>query len=172
MTLDPWRPTRRRLADTLLAAAAPLSAVVFALGGLSVWTATGNAGSPPRIGVTHARLYLPVGGAPQTAAFFRIDNSGDADDELVGVTSPQVPTGTVLSRHRMDPGRTACREAAPRLAVPAGGRLDMSPLTSDVTVPVTRQWRDGDLVPFTLHFEHSGAIPALAVVVRPGAAGN
>ncbi|MFD7881235.1 copper chaperone PCu(A)C [Streptomyces bauhiniae] len=95
-----------------------------------------------------------------------------SDADARGVTSPQVPTGTVLSRHRMDPGRTACREAAPRLAVPAGGRLDMSPLTSDVTVPVTRQWGDGDLVPFTLHFEHSGAIPALAVVVRPGAAGN
>ncbi|MER8029979.1 copper chaperone PCu(A)C [Streptomyces bauhiniae] len=172
MTPDPWLPTRQRLADTLLAAVAPVSACVLALGGLSAWTAAGNAGSPPRIGVTHARLYLPTGGTPQTAAFFRIDNTGDADDELVKVTSPAVPAGIALSRHHMVSGRAAYRETVPRLPVPAGGRLDMSPLTADVTVPVTGQWRDGDLVPFTLHFEHSAAVPALAVVVRSGAAGK
>ncbi|BDD75917.1 hypothetical protein GCM10023177_09980 [Streptomyces violaceoruber] len=38
--------------------------------------------------------------------------------------------------------------------------IDMSPLTSDVTVPATTRWEAGDLVPFTLHFEHSGRAEA------------
>ncbi|MFJ2304633.1 hypothetical protein [Streptomyces sp. NPDC087787] len=37
-----------------------------------------------------------------------------------------------------------------------------------MTVPVTRRWKAGDLVPFTLHFQHAGRVEALAVVVRPG----
>lgn len=46
--------------------------------------------------------------------------------------------------------------------------IDMSPLTSDVTVPATTRWEAGDLVPFTLHFEHSGRAEAPAVVVQRG----
>ncbi|MGQ4428402.1 copper chaperone PCu(A)C, partial [Streptomyces violaceoruber] len=42
------------------------------------------------------------------------------------------------------------------------------PLSSDVTVPAAARWQAGDLVPFTLHFEHSGRMEVLAVVVRPG----
>ncbi|MFB7459431.1 copper chaperone PCu(A)C [Streptomyces sp. NPDC056188] len=168
MTAHPWIPTRRRLTDTLLAAMAPVCACVLALGGLSVWAAFGNAGSPPRIGVTHARLYLPFGDVPETAAFFRVTNTGDAPDRLVQVTSPAVAGEISLSRHRMSKGASGYREATDSLPVPAGGTLDMSPRTGDVTVPAARRWQAGDLVPFTLHFEHAGRVEALAVVVRPG----
>ncbi|KOV60463.1 copper chaperone PCu(A)C [Streptomyces sp. MMG1121] len=167
MTVHPWIPTRRRLADALIAAIAPVSACVLALGGLSGWAASGNAGSPPRIGVTHARLYLPYAGVPETAAFFGITNTGGAPDRLEKVTSPDIEDGISLSRHRMNQGASAYREVADTLPVPAGATLDMSPLTTDVTVPVTRRWKPGDLVPFTLHFEHAGRVQALAVVVRP-----
>lgn len=85
-----WRPTRRRLTDTLLAALAPVAVCGLALGGLSTWTAYGNAGSPARITVTGGRVYLPYGDAPDTAAFFRITNNGGSADRLLKVTSRAV----------------------------------------------------------------------------------
>ncbi|WP_329618660.1 copper chaperone PCu(A)C [Streptomyces sp. S465] len=74
---------------------------------------------------------------------------------------------TSWSRHAAARG-AASGQIADSLPVPAGGTLDMSPFTSDVTVPATARWRAGDRVPFTLRFEHSGRVEASAVVVRPG----
>lgn len=168
MTPHPWTPTRRRVTDSLRAAVAPLGAAALALGCLAVWAASGHAGSPPRIDVTDARLYLPSRGVPQTAAFFRITNTGGAGDRLVEVTSSEVTGDMSFSRHRMTEGAAAYRRAADSLPVPADGTLDMSPFTSGVTVPAAAHWRTGDLVPFTLRFVHGGRVEALAVVVRPG----
>ncbi|MEV7796253.1 copper chaperone PCu(A)C [Streptomyces sp. NPDC087512] len=168
MTTTAWVLTRRRFADTALAALAPVCACALALGGLAVWTVTGNAGTPARIGVTDARLFLPSQGAPETAAFFTITNTGGARDRLVGVTSSEVAKGIALSSHRMTTAGAAYRWPTHSLPIPADGTLDMSPFTSDVTVPATARWKGGDLVPFTLHFERSGRVEALAVVVRPG----
>ncbi|MET9278702.1 copper chaperone PCu(A)C [Streptomyces violaceoruber] len=168
MTTSAWTPTPRRFADTALAALAPICACVLALGALAVWTATGNAGTPARVGVTDARLFLPSRGVPETAAFFKITNTGGDQDRLVGVTSSEVPEGISLSSHRMTAGGAAYRRPTESLPVPAEGTLDMSPLSSDVTVPAAARWQAGDLVPFTLHFEHSGRMEVLAVVVRPG----
>ncbi|WP_405463338.1 copper chaperone PCu(A)C [Streptomyces jietaisiensis] len=167
----PWRPTRRGLEDAALAALAPVCAAVLALGGLAVWTASGGAGSPARVAVADARLYLPAPGAAETAAFFRVTNTGGAPDTLVEVTSSAVGPGIALSRHRMTEGNAAYREPAESLPVPAGGTLDMSPLSSDVTVPVpdAARWRTGDLVPFVLRFADGEPVGTLAVVVRPGA---
>ncbi|BBJ45766.1 membrane protein [Streptomyces antimycoticus] len=168
MTTPSWTPTRRRLTDSLRAAAAPFCACVLALGGLATWTASGNAGRPPRIGVTDAQLFLPAPGVPRTAVFFRVTNTGGMQDRLVEVTSSAVAEGISLSRHRMTGRGAASRQLADSLPVPAGGTLDMSPFTSDVTVPAAARWRAGDLVPFTLRFEHGGRVETNAVVVRPG----
>ncbi len=62
----PWRPTRRRLTDTLLAALAPVAVCGLALGGLSTWTAYGNAGSPARIKVTDGRVFVPYRRPPRS----------------------------------------------------------------------------------------------------------
>ncbi|MEU3957934.1 copper chaperone PCu(A)C [Streptomyces achromogenes] len=168
MTHHAWTPTRRRLADTALAALAPVCACALALGGLAVWTTTGNAGTPARIGVSDARLFLPSEGVPETAAFFTLTNSGGAQDRLVEVTSPAVTGDISLSSHRMTAGGAAYRRPTDSLTVPASATLTMSPLTSDVTVPAATRWQIGDRIPFTLRFEHSGRVKALAQVVRPG----
>ncbi|MBZ3905525.1 MULTISPECIES: copper chaperone PCu(A)C [Streptomyces] len=165
---DPWRPTRRRLTDTLLAAVAPVVVCALALSGLTLWTVYGNAGTPPRIAVTEGRVFLPTGDTPQTAAFFRVTNSGGSADRLVKVTSADVDGPGSLSRHRMTGTASAVAETVASVAVPAGGTLAMTPTGLDVIVPVNTDWRFGDLVDFTLHFEHSGAVRALAVVDRPG----
>ncbi|MET7908353.1 copper chaperone PCu(A)C [Streptomyces avermitilis] len=164
-----WRPTRRRLTDTLLAALAPVAVCGLALGGLSTWTAYGNAGSPARIKVTDGKVLLPFGDTPDTAAFFRITNCGGAADRLLKVTSAEAGAGTpTLSRHVMTSGNSASDRTVASVAVPAGDSLAMSPDAVDVIVPAKKDWQSGDLVSFTLHFEHSGAVKTLAVVVRPG----
>ncbi len=164
-----WRPSGRRLTDTLLAALAPVAACGLALGGLSTWTAYGNAGSPPRIEVTAGKVFLPSGDTPDTAAFFRITNSGGSADRLLKVTSAEAGEGTpTLSRHVMTSSNAASDQTVASVAVPAGDSLAMAPDGLDVIVPAKAGRRSGDLVSFTLYFEHSGAVKTLAVVVRPG----
>ncbi|WP_161239049.1 copper chaperone PCu(A)C [Streptomyces sp. SID2888] len=156
-----------RLRRSLLPAAAPGLACVVALGGLTAWTSLGNAGTPPDLAVTRARVFLPTGGTPDTAAFFRVINQGDSADELTEVTSPSIGDGIALSRHRMTPDGAAYRDAADRLQVPARGTLDMSPMSSDGTVPAGPAWSLGDRISFDLHFTHSGTVRVRAEVVRP-----
>jgi copper(I)-binding protein len=164
-----WRPSRGRLTDTLLAALAPVAACGLALGGLSTWTAYGNAGSPARLTVTDGKVFLPSGDTSATAAFFRITNSGGAADRLLKVTTAEAGDGTpTLSRHVMTSCNTASDQTVASVAVPAGDTVAMSPNSVDVIVPAKKGWQPGDLVAFTLHFEHSGAVQTLAVMVRPG----
>lgn len=166
-----WRPTRRRVTDSLVAALAPVAACGVALGGLTTWVAQGNAGSPARIAVTGGRVFLPFGGPRDTAAFFRITNSGGADDRLLRVTSSATGGDATFSPHRMAGARAAYDQTVDSAAVPAGDSLDMSPFGTAVVVRPKETWREGDLVPFTLHFARSGRISTLAVVVRPGMGG-
>lgn len=165
---NPWRPTRRRLADTLNAALVPVAACGLALGGLTTWVTAGQAGSPPRITVSPGRVLLPYGDTTQTAAFFDIANTGDADDRLLRVTSAETGGDIELSRHLMTGEAAASRETVTTVSVPARGELSMSPQDVDVVLRSRSGWRAGDLVAFTLHFEHSGAVETLALVVRPG----
>ncbi|WP_432187304.1 copper chaperone PCu(A)C [Streptomyces sp. Tue6028] len=162
-----WRPTRRRLTDTLLAALAPVVVCGLALAGLTSWVGTGNAGSPARIAVPKGRVYLPYGDSTETAAFFDVANTGGAEDRLVEVTSSAAGGQITLSRHRMTGGGAATRAGVASAAVPAGRGLSMSPGGLAVTFGAEGDWREGDLVPFTLYFERAGAVRTSAVVVRP-----
>ncbi|QOV41178.1 copper chaperone PCu(A)C [Streptomyces ferrugineus] len=163
-----WRPTRRRITDGLLAALAPIAACAVALGGLTTWVGSGNAGSPARVAVTDGQVFLPYGDVRDTAAFFRITNTGGADDRLLKVTSSAVGGDMTLSRHRMTNGRAAYAQTVDSARVPAGGGLEMSPFGLDVTLRAEPEWRTGTYVPFTLHFERGGRIEVRAKVVRPG----
>lgn len=167
-----WRPTRRRLTDTLLVALAPVTVCGLALGGLTTWVGAGKAGGPARIAVTNGRVLLPYGETTETAAFFDIANTGDVDDRLVEVTSSGAGGDIALSRHRMIGSGAASREEVASAAVRAGGELSMSPKDLDVTLRAGADWQEGDLVPFTLRFEDSEPVKVLAVVVRPGDLGD
>nr|WP_319023134.1 copper chaperone PCu(A)C [Streptomyces phaeolivaceus] len=115
-------------------------------------------------------MFLPTGDTPETAAFFRITNSGGSADRLLKVTSADIDGAGGLSRHRMTGTASAVSETVASVGVPAGGTVAMTPTGLDVIVPANTDWRFGDLVDFTLHFEHSGTVRALAVVDRPGGA--
>ncbi|MFF9405042.1 copper chaperone PCu(A)C [Streptomyces anandii] len=166
-----WRPSRRRLTDTLLAALAPVAACSLGLGGLTTWAGAGKAGSPPRITVSNGRVLLSYAKGTDTAAFFDIANVGGADDRLVNVTSTATNGRITLSGHRMLGGGAAYKADVPSAGVPAGDVLSMSPHGVDVTLRAGAGWRAGDLVPFTLHFERSTPVETIAVVVRPSDSG-
>ncbi|KAA0921550.1 copper chaperone PCu(A)C [Streptomyces apricus] len=171
---------RERWRDTALAALVPLAACSVALAGLTTWTGAGKAGTPARVRVTDGRVLLPSAGVPETAAFFRLVNEGGSTDRLTGVTSPRAPGGITLTRHRMNENNGASRSTTDSVAVPAGGTLAMTPSGVDLTVPTSpgssgsgspgssERWREGDLVPFTFEFRHTGPVEVLAVVQRPG----
>ncbi|MEV7977595.1 copper chaperone PCu(A)C [Streptomyces sp. NPDC086519] len=162
---------RRRLRDGVLAALVPVAACTVALAGLTVWTGTGRAGSPPRMSVTEGRVLLPSAGGGETAAFFRIENTGGSADRLTRVTSRDVTGAVTLGRHRMNDGNAAYRATVDSVGIPAGGSVTMSPQGVDLAVPAPAgKWNSGDLVPFVLEFRHSGRVKVLAVAVRPGSA--
>ncbi|MET9569380.1 copper chaperone PCu(A)C [Streptomyces virginiae] len=166
------RPSRRSLREGLLATLVPVIACLTMLVGLTAWTKAGAAGSPARIDVGVGRVLLPAAGKERTTAFFRIANTGDSDDQLVGVTSP-VAGEITLNRHERvgeggegGEGGEATRTVS-SANIPAGDFLVMTPTTLDLTIKVKTRRQVGDALPFVLHFRRSGPVEAVAFVVRP-----
>ncbi|MFI0715921.1 copper chaperone PCu(A)C [Streptomyces inhibens] len=148
------------------AVAVPLLTCLATLGTLTVWTATGNAGTPARLSVAEGRVLVPSG-PEATAAWFTIRNTGGADDVLTGVTGP-AGHRAMLSR-TVDIGRNARSMAMVRAAtVPAGGALRMTPTTLDVMISPPPRLAPGDRLTFTLYFRHSPPQTVRARAVRPG----
>lgn len=161
------RPARRRLVDALRACLAPVTACAVALGGLTAWAGSGQAGSPARIEVRAGRVLLPYNAGGETAVFFRIANSGGAEDQLMAVALTGTGEKAALTRHRATERNAAYRYGADSVTVPAGDGLTMSPHGVAVTLRAEPGWRAGDTLPFTLHFRHGGRVETTAVVVRP-----
>ncbi|MFF8261566.1 copper chaperone PCu(A)C [Streptomyces virginiae] len=163
------RPSRRSLREGLLATLVPVMACLTMLVGLTAWTKAGAAGSPARIDVGVGRVLLPAAGKERTTAFFRIANTGDSDDQLVGVTSP-VADEITLNRHERvgegGEGGEATRTVS-SANIPAGDFLVMTPTTLDLTIKVKTRRQVGDALPFVLHFRRGGPVDAVAFVVRP-----
>jgi hypothetical protein len=67
-----------------------------------------------------------------------------------------IPLGGIWSRGKRSPCPVRCRAPLDgQDGDDGGGRVEV-------------RWEAGDLVLFTLRFEHSGRVKVLAVVVRPG----
>ncbi|MFJ6483612.1 MULTISPECIES: copper chaperone PCu(A)C [unclassified Streptomyces] len=161
-------PIDRRVREGLRAAIVPVVACALALAGLTAWTSTGAAGSPPQIAAGNGRVLLPDGSGRDTAAFFDITNIGGADDQLIEVTSSGVEKTLLSRRESSGLGPDLVRTAAP-VRVPAGGTVTMSPLDLSITTRAKEtRWEAGDMVPFVLHFRYSAPVEVVAVVVRPG----
>ncbi|WP_079145748.1 copper chaperone PCu(A)C [Streptomyces lydicus] len=167
-------PTQRDGGSRLpvAALAVPVVTCLATLGTLTLWTATGNAGTPARLSVSEGRALLlpsPDGRTEATAAFFTVRNSGGADDVLTGVSGP-AGHRVMLSR-TVDIGRNARRMEMVRSAtVPAGGALRMTPTTLDLMLSPAPARAPGDRLTFTLHFRNSPPLTAHAVASRPGPA--
>ncbi|MER7824873.1 copper chaperone PCu(A)C [Streptomyces sp. NPDC096097] len=162
-------PTRLRAREGLRAALVPVVACSLALAGLTAWTSSGAAGSPPRIAAGNGRVLLPQGSSRDTAAFFDITNIGGSEDQLTEVTSPGAEETLLSRRERAGLGAADLVRTTGSVRVPAGGTVTMSPFDLSVTTRAKELgWQAGDLVPFVLHFRYSAPIEVVAVVVRPG----
>lgn len=142
-----------------------IAACAITLGGLSAWTASGAAGSPADVGVTDASVILPTDDGEQTAAVFQLRNTGGADDDLIGVSSPEI--GAVRLTHTVDHAGAGSMSMTASATVPAHGTLTMTPFGLDVMVDRPPRLRVGQLVPFVLRFRGSPPLRIAAVVVRP-----
>ncbi|MFF7730065.1 copper chaperone PCu(A)C [Streptomyces sp. NPDC008001] len=151
------------------AALVPVLAGAVALGGLCAWTASGAAGRPPAVTVEDARVLLPLG-RDDTAAFLRVRNAGDVDDELIGVDAPTA-AGAMLSRTVVRKG-AGHMEMVRSATVPAGGTLEMSPHGLDVMVWAPPRMKPGDRLPVVLQFRRAGTVRTEAEVVRAGSGGG
>ncbi|MET8689946.1 copper chaperone PCu(A)C [Streptomyces sp. NPDC004732] len=161
-----WRPSRRRIREGLGGALEPVAACAVALGLLTVWTGSGAAGSPAHVEVAAGTVFLPFGSTQESAAFFRISNSGGSDDRLTSVASP-VLDDVMLGRYAPTGRGAAGMRMVDSAAVPAGEGLTMSPYGVDVMVRIREPLHLGDRIPFVLKFREGGTIKAEAVVIRP-----
>jgi copper(I)-binding protein len=157
---------RGRLAAGARAALVPVAASALALGGLTAWTAAGAAGQPSRVEITDARVVMSDGDSFTTAAF-RIRNNGDADDELLSVSSPDVD-GARLVRVRAGDGGSSTMTNLATAVVPARTTLAMSPYGVDVLIDPRAALSAGQKMRFVLRFREQGPVEATAVVARPG----
>ncbi|MFC8125912.1 copper chaperone PCu(A)C [Streptomyces sp. NPDC057302] len=155
----------RQRASAALPALAAAVAAALALGGLSIWTAAGAAGSAPELRITAARVLLPSEGNDSTAAVFRIRNSGGAAARLVSVSSPA--TGDAMLSYGAPVGDRAARMSmVGGVMVPAHRTLTMTPYGLDVMVELREPLRLGQRIPFTLRFGDGGSLKTEAEVVR------
>ncbi|KNB49947.1 copper chaperone PCu(A)C [Streptomyces caatingaensis] len=159
--------------DTLLrtakAALVPVAACAVTLGGLGAWTASGAAGRPAEVSVEDARVLVPFG-TDDTAAFVRIRNDGDGDDELLSVEAPSAGRA-MLSRTVVRAGAGTMR-MLPSVPVPAHGTVEMSPHGTDIMISAPPRLRAGERLPLVLRFRESGTVRTEAVAVPAGSAAS
>ncbi|MEU6346809.1 copper chaperone PCu(A)C [Streptomyces sp. NPDC046977] len=157
----------RRLLAAARGALAPVAAGLVALFALMAWAGSGAAGTPPRLQVTDARMLLPFSEDGVTVAVFTVRNSGNSDDQLISVSSPDAVRTAVTATAPRGQGAAAMAPAGVQ-TVPARGTLTMSPYGTDVMVQLRTAVRLGDRIRFELRFRHSDPVETYAVVVRPG----
>ena len=115
------------------------------------------AAAPDPIRVRDAGVRPTPPGASTASAHLVVEDLGRADDQLVGVTSPEAARVEV---HGMDMsgGVMRMRPVPGPLRVPAGGRLDLSPASGRhlMLIAPKRRLKAGDTVRLVLQFAHAG----------------
>jgi copper(I)-binding protein len=105
---------------------------------------------------TYARAASPM--AKTGAAFMMIENIGDADDRLIGATSPAAQM-VQLHTHREEGGVMKMVHVEDGFEVPAGETLMLQRGGTHVMfMGLTESFEQGKVIPLTLIFEKSGEI--------------
>ncbi|MGI5336734.1 copper chaperone PCu(A)C [Streptomyces sp. CA-181903] len=153
------------VAQAAKAALVPVAACVVTLGGLGAWTASGAAGRPAEVVAEDARVLLPFD-RDDTAAFVRLTNKGDVDDELLSVSAPSAG-GAMFAQTVVKDGAGSMRMLR-SVTVPARDVVAMSPHGTDIMVSRPPRLAVGDRLPLVLRFRESGTVRVEAEVVRAG----
>ncbi|NUU23289.1 MAG: copper chaperone PCu(A)C [Streptomycetaceae bacterium] len=162
------------LRGALTAAAPPLVAGLAAILLLAAWVGAGAAGRARTVRVTDGVILVGTGAAPAaTGAYFRIENPGDVPDELIDVRvdfdRPDATPAHLTTHEHTGEGATETGrpKVVNQLTVPARGRLVMSPMGEDVSIPRPGRLIPGQRVDFILTFRNSGDIRVTATAVSP-----
>ena len=122
----------------------------------------GDRGSVEAEGLEVSKAYVaePATGE-RTAMYLTITNSGDADDELLDVTTPAA--GVAEIHRTYDDDGMMRMEPVSSMTIPAGTSVHLAPGGYHVMLMELKEhlWA-GDHVDVTLHFRHMGE-----VAVRP-----
>jgi periplasmic copper chaperone A len=120
--------------------------------------------------IDHPWARAPIGTVPNTAAYMKIENSGDTDDRLVSAKSDVAKTvmlhesrmvGDVMKMVHLDKG----------IPIPAHGSAELKPLGLHVMIMGLKQpLKKGESFPMTLVFEKQGEVPVEVKVGAPSGA--
>ena len=156
----------RTVTRSLWSALVPVATCLATLGGLPAWTATGGAGQPRGLEVSHGRVFTPLREGA-TSAYFTIRNTGAVREKLTGVTTAR-GSSAMLNRNVTTEGGARSMTTVPYISVPEHSTLRMSPYALNVMVIPAPRIRPGERLRFTLHFEDREPVTVRALAVRPG----
>ena len=113
--------------------------------------------APGPIRVRDAGVRPTPPGAATASGHLVVENLGRADDQLVGLASPDA-AGVEVHSMDMSGGVMRMRPVPGPLRVPAGGRLDLSAASGRhlMLVSPRRRLAAGDTVRLVLQFAHAG----------------
>ncbi len=108
-----------------------------------------------------------IGDAKSTAAYMKIENSGNAPDRLVAVKSDQA-ANLMLHESRMEGDVMRMVHLDNGVEIPAHGAAELKPLGLHVMVMgLKAPLKDGETLPLTLVFEKAGEVAVEATVGKP-----
>jgi periplasmic copper chaperone A len=159
------RVTRLRLIEIGVAVVLTMAALLFV-----AWTAW--AAAPESITVTEAWARPTIGEGRTTAAYMTLTNTGEIDDVLKAVTSPNAARVELHETKMTDEGVMQMRPLENGLPIPAGGTVVLKPAGMHVMVMGLKDGlAEGAELPLTLEFANAGSVE-IAVPVRKGAGGG
>ena len=109
-----------------------------------------------------------AGMAAAAGAFMMIYNKGDADDRLIGASTPAAGMTQVHETAVTDSVMTMRHVEA--IAIPAGGKVELAPGGLHVMLmKLAAPLKEGTHFPLTLTFEKAGTVQIDVPVMKPGA---
>jgi copper(I)-binding protein len=105
-----------------------------------------------------------LGQATNSAAYMKIENSGDAPDRLTAVKT-DAADNVMLHESRMEGDVMKMVHLANGIEIPAHGAAELKPLGLHVMLMgLKAPLKDGETLPLTLVFEKAGEVPVAATV--------
>lgn len=113
-----------------------------------------------------------VGSSKSSAAYMKIENSGDTPDRLISAKA-EVAGTVMLHESRMDGDVMKMVQLSNGIEVPAHGEAVLKPLGLHIMLMgLTRPLKEGEKVPLTLVFEKQGEVVIDAQVTNSSGNGD
>jgi hypothetical protein len=105
-----------------------------------------------------------IGSATNSAAYMKLENSGDTPDRLLAVKT-DAAEHAMLHESRMEMGVMRMVHLSSGIEIPAHGSAELKPLGLHIMLMGLKQpLKDGATLPLTLVFEKAGEVPVTASV--------